>query len=130
MSYNTRTRKLIKKNISSYGETLTTGSYPGRIYKIISLDKATITRNNIFLSSKKEASPDTWAIESYYDDNVLKVLDDDSAYITTGLMSVGEVYNKKHLDNYPFFLRELTTGQSIKIYYRRMIMVLGLYLKQ
>ena len=120
MSYNTRTRKLIKKNISSYGETLTTGSQPGRIYKIISLDKTTITRNNIFLSSKKEASPDTWAIESYYDDNVLKVLDDDSAYITTGLMSVSEVYNKKTFRQLSLsFLRELTTGQSIKIYYRR-----------
>jgi hypothetical protein len=119
MSYNTRTRKLIKKNISSYGETLTTGSQPGRIYKIISLDKTTITRN-IFLSSKKEASPDTLAIESYYDDNVLKVLDDDSAYITTGLMSVGEVYNKKTFRQLSLsFLRELTTGQSIKIYYRR-----------
>ena len=48
------------------------------------------------------------------------MLDDDSAYITTGLMSVGEVYNKKTFRQLSLsFLRELTTGQSIKIYYRR-----------
>lgn len=120
MSYNTATNALIKKNISSYGETLTTGSTPGRIYKIIILDRTTNFKNAIIISSKKEASPDTWALEGYYSGLILKTLDDDSAYITTGLLSIGDVYNKKTLRELQVsLLRALTTGQSIKVYYRR-----------
>ena len=120
MSYNVRTKQIIKKNISSYGETLTTGAQPGRIYKIIPLDKTNSLRDNILISSKKEASPDTWAIEGYYIESGLKVLDDDTAYITTGLISVGETYSKKTFKELQLSLpRALTTGQSIKVYYRR-----------
>jgi hypothetical protein len=120
MSYNSKTGNLIKKNISSLGELLTTGSTPGRIYKIIVLDRSRNKKNNIILSTKKEASPDVWILEGLYNGNYLQVLDDNSAYITTGIVNVGDVYNKKtfkelHLS----FSRELTTGQSIKIYYRR-----------
>ena len=120
MAYNTRTKSLIKKNLSSYGETLTTGSTPGRIYKIIPLTRSTSFRNSLLISSKKEASPDTWALEGYYSGNYLKTLDDDSAYITTGLISVGETFAKKTFKEIQFsFLRALTTGQSVKVYYRR-----------
>ena len=120
MSYNVRTKQIIKKNISSYGETLTTGAQPGRIYKIIPLDKTNSLRDNILISSKKEASPDTWAIEGYYIGSGLKVLDDDTAYITTGLISVGETYSKKTFKELQLsLLRALTTGQSIKVCYRR-----------
>lgn len=120
MSYNVRTKTIIKKNISSYGETLTTVGQPGRIYKIIPLDKNNTLRDNILISTKKESSPDSWAIEGYYSGADLKVLDDDSAYFTTGLTSVGETYNKKSVRELQVsFTRALTTGQGIKVYYRR-----------
>lgn len=120
MSYNVKTKAIVKKNISSYGETLTTVSQPGRIYKIIPLDKNNTLRDNILISTKKEASPDTWAIEGYYSGADLKVLDDDSAYFTTGLTSVGDVYNKKTVKTLQVsFTKALTTGQGIKVYYRR-----------
>lgn len=120
MSYNTLNGSLIKKNISSLGETLTTSSAPGRIYKIIPLDKSNVQRDNVLLSTKKEATSDIWILEGYYSGNYLKVLDDDSAYITTSLISIGEVYAKKTFrELQASFLKALTTGQSIKIYYRR-----------
>ena len=120
MSYNTVNKTLIKKNISSYGETLTTGSTPGRIYKIIVLDRSTTLKNNILISTKKEATPDTWALECYYSVSDLKVLDDDSAYVVTGLITYGQNYSKQTLKEIQFSLtRALTTGQSVKIYYRR-----------
>lgn len=120
MSYNIRNKQIIKKNISSYGETLTTGSTPGRIYQIIPLDKVNTLRDNILISTKRESSQDTYAIEGYYNGADLQVLDDDTAYITTGLVSVGETYSKKTFKELQLsLLRALTTGQSIKVYYRR-----------
>lgn len=120
MSYNTSNKTLIKKNISSYGETLTTGATPGRIYKIIVLDRSTSLKNNILISTKKEASPDTWAIEGYYVGSDLKVLDDDSAYVTTELITYGQDYVKQTLKEIQFSLtRALTIGQSVKVYYRK-----------
>lgn len=120
MSYNTVTGNIIKKNISSLGETLTTGGIPGRIYKIILTDRTMTKRNNIILSTKKEASTDIWILESIYDGNYLQVLDDNSAYITTGLIGVGETYAKKTFKELQVsFTRALTTGQGIDIYFRR-----------
>lgn len=123
MSYNPSKKSLVKLNISANGETLTTGTQPGRIYKIIPLDKSSNYNNNILISSKKEATPDTWAIESWQYGTTNKfhqVYDNDTAYITTGLLSYGESYSKKTIRELQVsLLRALTTGQGIKIYYRK-----------
>ena len=124
MSYNVDSKSLIKKYISSLGEDLTTASTPGRIYKIIPLDKTLGYTRTVLLSTKKEASPDVWAIESLEYGSTStkyhKIYDNDTAYVATGLISVGEVYNKKTFKELQVsFLRNLTTGQGVKIYYRR-----------
>lgn len=123
MSYNTKTKSISKKNISSYGETLTDSSVVGRIYQIINLSTTQANKNNILISTAKRVSGSyTYAIEGWqYGTSSLvhKVYDNDEAYITTGLFSVGQDYDKKTLKELQVsFTRNLTTGQSIKIQYR------------
>lgn len=124
MSYNTNTKAIIKKNISSYGETLTDSATVGRIYQIIALSKTVTNKNDILISTSKRASSVwSYAIEGWqYGTNtaVHKVYDNDEAYVVTGLFSYGENYTKKTVKEVQFsLLRALTTGQSIKVYYRR-----------
>ena len=49
MSYDTKNKTLIKKNISSWGETLTDSSSAGRIYQIITLEKTLASKNSILI---------------------------------------------------------------------------------
>ena len=123
MSYNTKTKNIIKKNISSYGETLTDSSSVGRIYKIINLSKTKSNKNDILVSTSKRASGSyTYTIEGwqYGSSAVHKVYDNDEAYVITGLITYGQNYIKQTVKEIQFsLLRPLTTGQSIKVYYRR-----------
>lgn len=123
MSYNTKTKSLIKKNISSYGETLTDSTSVGRIYQIITLEKTLASKNSILISTVKRASGAyTYAIEGWRSGTVAvhKVYDNDEAYVATGLITYGQNYSKLTLKEIQFSLtRALTTGQSIKVYYRR-----------
>ena len=122
MSYNVKTKALIKKNISSYGETLTDSASVGRIYQVIPLVQTNLQKNNVLISTAKRATGAyTYAIEGwqYGTSNYHQVYDNDTAYITTGLLSVGDIYNKKTFRELQVsFLRPLTTGQGVKIYYR------------
>lgn len=125
MSYNTKTKTLSKKNISSYGETLTDSAAVGRIYKIINLSKTRNQKNNVLISTAKRASGSyTYAVEGYqYSTQANKchlVYDNDEAYVVTGLITYGQSYAKLTLKEIQFSLtRALTTGQSIKVYYRK-----------
>lgn len=123
MSYNTKTKKLIKKNISSYGETLTDSATVGRIYQIISLSRTTTNKNDVLISTAKRASGSfSYAIEGwqYGSSAVHKVYDNDEAYVITGLITYGQNYIKQTIKEIQFsLLRALTTGQSVKVYYRR-----------
>lgn len=125
MSYNTSKKTLIKKNISSYGETLTDSASVGRIYKIINLSKTNNQKNNILLSTSKRASGSySYTIEGWQYGTVgnicHQVYDNDEAYVATGLITYGQSYSKLTLKEIQFSLtRALTTGQSIKVYYRR-----------
>jgi hypothetical protein len=122
MSYNIKTKSLTKKNISSYGETLTDSSTVGCINQIITLSQTQSSKNNVLISTSKRASSAfTYALESWQSgtSNYHKVYDNDEAYVSTGLISLGEDYNKKTLRELQLsFTRALTTGQSIKVYYR------------
>lgn len=123
MSYNTKTKSIYKKNISSYGETLTDSGTIGRINKIINLYNTIYNKNNVLISTSKRASS-VWyyAIEGYQYGStaVHKVYDNDEAYVATGLITYGQNYSKLTLKEIQFSLiRALTTGQSIKVYYRR-----------
>lgn len=124
MSYNTKTKTLIKKNISSFGELLTDTSVTGRIYKIINLNRTLSNKNNILISTSKRLSGVYYyALEGYQyglSTAVHKVYDNDEAYVITGLITYGQNYSKLTLKEIQFSLtRALTTGQSIKVYYRR-----------
>lgn len=124
MSYNFDKEQLTKKFISSYGETNErSGNTFGYIYSIYNQG------DNLLLSSSDyTVSGDTlnYAVESQlYNDDYLGtrtkyVYDNYEPYIITGLLSYGENYNKRTLRELQVsFIRELTTGQGIKIYYRR-----------
>lgn len=119
MSFNVKTGDVIKKHISSFGKNLSYSSSKGRIYKIIPLEKRENVTKNIFISTKKEDVSDIYAIESLYTD-YYNIYNDDNAYLTTGLISYGDVYDKKTLRTLSVsFTRELTIGQEVKIQYRR-----------
>lgn len=122
MAYNTKTKTIYKKNISSYGETLTDSGTVGRINKIINLYNTLYNKNNVLISTSKRASS-VWyyAIEGYQYGStaVHKVYDNDEAYIATGLISYGQDYAKQTTRELQVsFTRALTTGQGIKVYYR------------
>ena len=123
MSYNIKTKTLTKKNISSYGETLTDSATVGRIYQIINLSKTQTNKNDVLISTSKRASSAwSYALEGYQSGSSSyphKVYDNDEAYVVTGLISYGEDYIKKTLRELQVSLtRALTTGQSVKVYYR------------
>ena len=124
MSYNFDREQLTKKYISSYGETNErSGNDFGYIYSIYNRG------DNLLLSSSDYTiSGDTlnYAVESQlYNDDYLGtktkyVYDNYEPYIITGLLSYGENYNKKTVRELQVsFIRELATGQGIKVYYRR-----------
>lgn len=122
MSFNLDTHKLVKKNISSFGQTTDrNGGFYGMIHLIYTY------KDNIMLSSSKyTTSTDKFeyifeSLLSIYQSSLyLKSYDNYEPYIKTGLISIGDVYNKKTLRELGVsFLRPLTTGQGIKVYYRR-----------
>lgn len=119
MSYNPNTKALIKKNVSSYGELLTDSALTGRIYTII------VNNENILIStSKRAAGVYTYAVESYYSEETnlsayLRVYDNYESQITTGLISIGDINNKKTFRNIRLGLtRALASGHGVKIEYR------------
>lgn len=128
MSYNIDTKKLIKKNISSFGESLTSTStvsatQNGYISYIFGLG------DNIIIGSSYYSfttSAFTYAIESLlYRPSLLSgsatyyCYDNYEANIVTGLMPVGENYNKKtYRELQVSLLRSLSTSQGVKVYYR------------
>lgn len=125
MSYNIDSKKLTKKNISSFGETSerSANSY-GKIYSIFPVG------DNILISSSSyDISDDayTYAIESLlYKALILSgatlyyVYDGNEPYIITGLLSIGDVYNKKTFRELQISVaRNLATGQGVSVYYRR-----------
>jgi hypothetical protein len=124
MCYNIDTKALTKKNISSFGETVEYSGGYGKIHSIYNED------NNLLISSSEyDATGDTidFAIESieYNIDatnttsKIPYVYDNYEPYIITGLISVGDVYNKKTFRTLNIsLLRALGTGQGIKVSYR------------
>lgn len=125
MSYNLDSKQLLKKNISYFGEiNERSGNTFGYIYSILPLGK-----NIIISSSDYDQANDviTYAAESllyvaqyssgsesYY------VYDGNEPYIITGLIGVGDVYNKKTLRELQISLaRALATGQGVTVSYRR-----------
>lgn len=125
MSYNIDTKKLIKKNISSFGETSDrSGTYYGKIGYIIPFGK------NIFISSSNyliSTDKTYYAIESLHYVSSTEsgtssyfVYDNYEPYVITSLFTYGDIYNKKTIKElFISLLRPLETGQGIKIYYRR-----------
>ena len=124
MSYNLDTKKLTKKNISSYGESGDrNGTNYGKITGIIPFGR------NIFIGSSyytDSTSSYQYAIESLHyvastesGTSTYFVYDNYEPNIITGLISYGDVYNKKTLRELSIsLLRPLETGQGIKISYR------------
>ena len=125
MSYNLDSKKLTKKNISSFGETGDrSGSYYGKINSIIPFNK------NIFIGSSfytKTGDVFEYAIESLHylpligsGSSNYYVYDNYEPNIITGLISYGDVYNKKTVKELSVsLLRPLEANQGIKVYYRR-----------
>lgn len=125
MSYNVDTKKLTKKNISSFGETTDrNGPSYGRIYSVF------VNGKNILIGSSSydtETDIYTYAVESlYYKANfgsglsTYYVYDNYEPNIITGLISYGDIYSKRTTKElFVSFLRPLSTGQGIKVYYRR-----------
>lgn len=129
MSYNLETKKLVKKNISSFGEALSstntvTTTQNGYIsYILVSID-------NIIIGSSYynfTTSAFTYALESLlYNPSLLSgiytyyVYDNYEANIITGLITYGDIYNKRTTKElFVSLLRPLETSQGIKISYRR-----------
>lgn len=120
MSYNVDTGQLTKKNISSFGEI--TGD--GNIYSIF------VNGRNILMSSSDyNVTKDRtvyvieslyfriYSIDAYYKYNVYNNYE---PYIITGLVSIGEVYNKKTFRELQIsFTRNLIEGQGIRVLYRK-----------
>lgn len=129
MSYNLETKKLIKKNISSYGEVLsstnTVSASQNGYISYIGVDNY-----NIWLSSSYYnfgTSAFSYAIESLlYQPSLLSGISTYYCYdnyepnIITGLISYGEVYSKKTVKELQIsLLRPLVANQGLKISYRR-----------
>ena len=128
MSYNLDTKQLVKKHISSYGEeTERNANTYGKIHSILGFT-GTNGENLMISSSNYNISADTtaYAVEGLLygatidSSMTYSVYSSYEPYIITGLMSVGETYNKKTLRELQVsFSRALATGQGVKIYYRR-----------
>lgn len=125
MSYNFNTKKLIKKNISSYGERLqsATNETTGNISLIFT------NGDNIFIGSYyRTVSPASYsyAIESLlHQDSIgsgytyYRASDNYQANIITSLFPYGATYNKGTIRKIVVnFTRALAQYQGIKIYYR------------
>ena len=126
MSYNFKTGNIIKKYVSSLGESLSVGGNIGRITKIIPLIKGVYGNKNILISAYKVTSPKIYIMDGLREKtignchNSFRVYDNDTAYFTTGILPLGRVYSKKTTRELELsFLRPLTEGQGIKVYYRR-----------
>ncbi len=125
MSYNIDSKKLTKKNISSFGETSErNGTSYGKIHSIL------VDGNNILIgSSSYDISEDvtTYGIESLLYQPSLNsgnaayyVYDGNEPYIITGLAGIGDIYNKRTFRELQVSLaRNLATGQGVSVYYRR-----------
>ena len=129
-SYHLDTQKIVKKNISSYGERGDRfGVEYNRIFSVFSFKD-----RNIFISSSNytpqtetEDGYNDYAIESllyqneFYSGRVYySVYNNYEPYIVTGLISYGDVYNKKTVRVFSLSLtKKLISGQGIKISYRR-----------
>lgn len=125
MSYNVDTKKLTKKNISSFGETTErNGSFYGRIYSIF------VTGRNILISSGSfDVSDDayTYAVESLWyrasfgqGSTTYYVYDNYEPYAITGLIPYGDIYSKRTIKELAIsLLRPLEANQGIRISYRR-----------
>ncbi len=124
MSYNFDTKALTKKNISSYGATgERNGIFYGRIHSMYQIGE-----NILISSSSYDISDDkyTYAVESLmylptigFGSLAYYTYSNYEPYIITGLISLGQVYNKKTFRELQVaFSRALTTGQGIKVYYR------------
>ena len=124
MSYNLDTKQLLKKNISSYGEVSEiSGATYGTIYSVYNQGE------NLLLSSSDytvDGDILNYSLESqeynatYNGTRSKYVYDGNEPYIITGLIPLGDVYNKKTLRTIHISLaRALATGQGITISYRR-----------
>jgi len=124
MSYNLDTKKLTKKNISSFGEvTDRNNAEYGIISSIFSNGK------NLFISSSQYINATTlynYSVDSlYYVGSTTSgtpsyyVYDNYEAYVITGLFSYGDVYAKRTIKElFVSLARPLETGQGVKFFYR------------
>lgn len=124
MSYNIDTKKIVKRNISAFGETSErNGTAYGKINSIF------VVGENILLGSSyydTDTSTYSYSVESLlYKSSLLTgtatyyVYDNYEPYILTGLMTVGQEFDKAtfrvlHLS----LLRALTAGQGVRVSYR------------
>ena len=124
--YNTNTSKMTKYGITSFGEELTT--YGRNEISSIFVDVFSGYGDIIYLGT-------TYYDNDYYDyrfeSNIIRRdysrgstrfigYDNYEAYTTTGLISYGSEFNKRTLRNIEVnFMRPLSKGQGVKLYYRR-----------
>lgn len=125
MSYNLDTGQLIRRNISSYGETTErSGSFYGKIYSIM------VDGDNVFIGSSSYSIAGEkydYAIESLLFQPYLGygyanyfVYSNYEPYIITGLIGIGDIYNKKTFRELQLSLtRNLINNQGVGIYYRK-----------
>ena len=124
-SLDLKTKNFTKFGVSSFGQLLDRNG--GVLSKINSI--LPVGGNLIISSSIYDIETDTTA--HYLESNLVKYSyysgktfyayhGDYTPYIITGLITYGDVYNKKTIKTLSVsFLRELTTGQGVKVYYRR-----------
>jgi len=124
--YDTNTGKMTKYGITSFGEEV--GRYNNSQISSIFVDVfsgygdiislGTVYNDNVDYEYRLESNV---AKRSYSQGSSGFVgYDDYEAYIITGLTAYGSVYNKKTLRNIEInFMRPLSTGQGVKLYYRR-----------
>jgi len=129
MSYNIETKKLVKKNISSFGESLTSSS-------VVSLSQngyisyILVNSDNIVIGSSYHSlvtDSFNYAVESLLyrpslssGNETYYVYDNYEPNIITGLISYGDVYNKRTVKELSIvFTRPLEVSQGVRLSYRR-----------